>query len=65
MREIVWVQHTDDGGNPEKFKVGIFGVQAIEEHRPAGEGDRWFYDVNFDNGDLLRIFNPTESFSSE
>jgi hypothetical protein len=33
-------------------------VTAILEHWPMGEGDRWYYDVEFDNGDMERIFHP-------
>ena len=34
----------------------------IEEHIPQGEGDRWFYDVFFDNGTMIREFNPNEVY---
>ncbi len=30
----------------------------IEEHRAAGDGDKWFYDVHFENGKIVRVFNP-------
>lgn len=45
----------------EEFKlaqVGINGVEDIQEHAAAGEGDRWFYDVYYDDGSVLRTFNP-------
>ena len=34
----------------------------IEEHRAAGEGDRWFYDVHNSDGTSTRIFNPNQVF---
>lgn len=38
--------------------VGSNGVVKIEEHRPAGEGDKWFYDIIYDTSSVERIFNP-------
>ena len=37
------------------FELGECVVK-IEEHRPAGEGDKWFYDVVYKNGDIVRLF---------
>lgn len=34
----------------------------IYEHKAAGEGDKWYYDVKFDDGSINRIFNPNEIF---
>lgn len=39
-------------------EVGKMGVWRIEEHRPAGEGDRLWYDIYMDDGSMERIFNP-------
>ena len=33
---------------------------CIEEHRAAGEGDKWYYDVHLGNGVILRVFDPLE-----
>ena len=52
---------TTNEGVPEDFKlaqVGIDGVEDIQEHTAAGEGDKWFYDVYYDDGSVLRTFNP-------
>lgn len=35
-------------------------VVEINEHRPMGEGDKWFYDVVFDDESEVRIFNPNK-----
>lgn len=32
----------------------------IEEHRAAGEGDRWYYDIHLSDGEIIRIFDPLE-----
>lgn len=36
----------------------------IIEHTAGGEGDKWFYDVKFDDGSVERIFNPNQVFFS-
>jgi len=45
-------------GNPQTYSVGLGGVEAIIEHPAMGEGDRWFYDVQFQSGITERIFYP-------
>lgn len=42
----------------ECARVGHAGVIRITEHRAAGEGDRWYYDIHKDDGEMFRIFNP-------
>lgn len=39
-------------------KVGEKGVTAIHEHSAGGEGDRWFYDILHEDGNVIRTFNP-------
>lgn len=39
------------------YCVGIDGVIKIEENRARGEGDRWYYDVHFEDR-IERVFNP-------
>lgn len=58
-----WMPPISDGKEifPEQFseaKVGRNGVDEIIEHRPQGEGDKWFYDIVMGNGTTERIFNP-------
>lgn len=33
-------------------------VKEITEHRAAGEGDKWYYDVIYTNDTEMRVFNP-------
>lgn len=50
-----------DGQFPERYLehyVGYSDVTKIIEHPAGGEGDKWFYDVHFDNGYVTRVFNP-------
>jgi hypothetical protein len=50
-----------NGEYPERYveeMVGYRGVAKIDEHPAGGEGDKWFYDVHYDNGYMTRIFNP-------
>ena len=35
-------------------------VKEIREHTAGGEGDKWYYDIYYDNGKMLRVFNPIE-----
>lgn len=60
------VMETSNGGEridcyPEDYdsaKVGEKDVTEISEHKAAGEGDKWFYDVVYKTGKVERIFNP-------
>lgn len=36
----------------------------VEEHRAAGEGDKWYYDI-YRDGEITRIFDPLEVVMSE
>jgi len=42
----------------EKATVGVDGVKVITGHASQGEGDRWFYDIEYEDGKSLRVFNP-------
>lgn len=41
----------------EEYEVGKNGVLEILEHRPLGEGDKWYYYVSFEDRHWERIFN--------
>jgi len=66
VKEIVynWFQcgSTQDrdgaGENWSRITVGVAGVKEIIEHLPQGEGDKFNYLVNYENGSAFRIFNP-------
>ena len=38
-------------------KVGKDGVKSISEHRAQCDGDKWYYDVEYDDGKVQTIFN--------
>lgn len=42
----------------EEAKITDDNIDSIHEHKPAGEGDRWFYDIVYTDGTVIRIFNP-------
>ena len=46
----------------------LFDIAAncnyIEEHRAAGEGDKWYYDI-YKDGEVTRVFDPLEAVMSE
>lgn len=41
------------------YTVGMGGVSGIEEHAALGEGDKWYYDVHFEDGTMNREFTVT------
>lgn len=45
-------------GNPKFYYVGERGVVGIIEKPAYGDGDKWFYDVQFEDGTTERIFYP-------
>lgn len=50
--------YTLDGDGYDTYDVGKHDVVEIKEHPPQGEGDRWFYDVIYEDGRMKRLFNP-------
>jgi hypothetical protein len=40
------------------YTVGQDGIEKIVEHAAQGEGDRWFYDVHYVTGKVIRVFTP-------
>jgi hypothetical protein len=38
--------------------VGVRGVVSIEEHQPLGEDDKWHYLITYEDGLMVRTFNP-------
>lgn len=64
---IVMITFNDPiSGNPKSYHKGISGVIAIIEKPAYGDGDKWFYDVQFENGMTERIFYPLSiSFKTE
>jgi hypothetical protein len=48
----------DDPERYLEYCVGYAGVTEIREHAAQGDGDRWYWDVHFDNNQVQRIFNP-------
>lgn len=50
------------GEEYQSYAVGKRNVVEIKEHKALGEGDKWFYDVIFEDGSMERIFNPNRVF---
>lgn len=61
-RKIVKITHNwrqvEGGEDYDSYTVGNYSVVEITEHRPAGEGDKFFYDVQLKDGSIIRLFNP-------
>ncbi len=57
VKELIYNLHEADK-KWIKLIVGVNGVKSIEEHQAQGEGDKWNYFVEFNDGHFLRIFHP-------
>ncbi len=58
-----WRQYqdgTEAGEQYDRLTVGQRGVIKITEWKSVGDGDKWRYDVDFEDGTRRRIFNPNE-----
>lgn len=58
--KIQQITYRDDHGCNNYYTVGENNVIEIIEHRPMGEGDKWFYDIIFKQEDKetrTRLFN--------
>lgn len=53
--KIISLYSADDGNSV----VGFDGIVAIWEHQSQGEGDKWYYVVEYNNGLAKYIFNPS------
>lgn len=56
--EFNWFFIETNGEEYTRCEVGKNGVVSIEEHKAQYEGDKWYYDVTFEDGRVIRIFNP-------
>jgi len=56
--KIIQLVSGDNEENATIYTIGKCGIIKIAEHRPTGEGDKWFYDVRYSDGSVWRIFNP-------
>ena len=51
------IEFKDNFGNPQSYAPAIGGVKQIKEHSAQGEGDRWYYHIEFDNGNSTKLFS--------
>ena len=65
MRTIKRITYKDEWGNPQEANVGVADVFEIKEHPAVGEGDKWYYDICFAGGDIIRVFCPVFVASAE
>ena len=57
-KRIKILQSGDNEENANIYTAGEQSVTEIIEHRAAGEGDKWYYDVHIEGGVIQRVFNP-------
>ena len=70
MRKIKAIYYDSAGNKARRICVGDEVADStkcteINEHKAQGEGDKWFYDIHFSDGEIVRIFNPTEVLFSK
>ena len=63
--KVLRIEFKDEMGNPNSFDVTYKGIKEITEHPAQGDGDKWFYNVVFENGDEIMVFNPTQVFKRQ
>lgn len=63
QRPIIGIFFEDIGNGDTCYYVGV-DVASITEHPAAGDGDRWFYDVEFTDGHMERIFTNEKIFEN-
>ena len=56
-----WFAIPEHGEDYETYDLGKDGIVKITEHASCGEGDRWFYDIYYDDDRKKRIFNPNSA----
>ena len=55
MKKITYISWRDGNLNPQEANVGSY-VKSITEHSPQVEGDKWYYDIEYPNGNVTRVF---------
>ena len=56
-KTIKKIEYKDDHGQICSYTVGVYGINRIEEHTAQGEGDKWYYDVYKEGGEVVRLFS--------
>ena len=51
------IEYKDDHEQTCSYTVGVYGINKIEEHAAKGEGDKWYYDVYKEGGEVIRLFS--------
>lgn len=62
-----WYSTPENGEEFTNRTVGIIyhnniKCDRITEHRAAGEGDKWYYDIHYSDGSMERIFNINQVY---
>lgn len=52
-----WYYTTQEGEEYDKYEIGNKNVKKITEHKPQGEGDNWYCDVEFNDGKIITVTN--------
>ncbi len=52
----------DQGETYDVADIESSGCISISEHRAQGEGDKWYYDIHYNTGNIVRTFNPNKVY---
>ena len=55
---FAWNDGHESGEEYTEHTVGKKSVTGIVEHHPTEPNDKWYYDVSFEDGAVIRVFNP-------
>lgn len=58
-KEIIRIEFKDTFGNPQSIDTQNKNhhVKKITEHTAQGEGDKWYWDVEYFDGKVIRLFD--------
>lgn len=66
QREVIKIKYnwypTGDSEDYFQYEVGKENVKYIVEHPAQGEGDKYFFEVWFEDNTMVAIFNPNQVF---
>lgn len=57
--KVTRVNYINMAGHVDYWECGMHNVVEIQEHLPRGDGDRLWYDIVFNDGHIIRVFNPS------
>ena len=54
---ITKLGYHDENGNPQRAIIGMGGVKEISQHSAMGEGDKWYWEIVYEDGRITVVFD--------